>query len=363
MSLEIKSYLDLNRYEWDQFALNSSTAWFVHTTVWIDYTMNMRSEGCVNHSFGVYDNGELVAIAPLVEEFVRSDSDKKELSFAGLNTPYPAFSDKLSPAKIKKVEKYIFSRIMEIQGADYINYYVCPLTGAILQKRTIVNLLCRFGFHDTSIFTNIVSLGKSEKELFSKVRKGHKADIKTALKNNYVVKIIDANNISANLFNEYRKIHFKAAGRQTRPDITWEMMEDWIRKGLSVLALCEKDGVYVSAVLVNTYKQKAYYQSGATLPEYERERGVGHLMQWEIIKYLSSKAFTHYELGWDYHPNISQEVADQKFLGISRFKAGFGGDKYPLFRGEYFHNEDYMRKVYSERLERYLEIRMRVNKA
>lgn len=357
--MEMKYISDVKIEKWNQFCLNSSTAWFVHTTFWINYTLNMRTEGSVNHSFGVYDNLELVAIVPLIEEFIYSNRNKKEFSFAGLNTPYPAFSDRLSPDKIKKVEKYIFSKILEMQGVDYMNYYVCPATDEILQKKKIVNRLCRFGFHDTSISTNIINLGKSEKELFSKIRKGHKADIKTALKKAYFIEIIDADNFSGELFNIYRKLHFKASGRQTRPDITWEMMEDWIRKRLSVLALCKKDGVYISAVLVNTYKQKAYYQSGATLPEYERERGIGHIMQWEIIKYLNRKAFTHYELGWDWYSNISQEVTDQKMLGISRFKAGFGGKKYPLFRGEYFFNEDYMRIVYDKRLEQYLAMKKR----
>ena len=119
------------------------------------------------------------------------------------------------------------------------------------------------------------------------------------------------------------------------------------------MAITTKEDRYISAQFVNTYDKKAYYQSGATLPEFERERGIGHLAQWEIIKYLKNNDFTHYELGWNWYANISGEVADAKMLGISRFKAGFGADIYPLFRGEWFGSKEYMRKVYDERLQKY----------
>ena len=114
------------------------------------------------------------------------------------------------------------------------------------------------------------------------------------------------------------------------------------------MAITTKDDKFISAQFVNTFDNKAYYQSGATAPEFERERGIGHLAQWEIIKYLKLNDFTHYELGWNWYPNISQEVADTKMLGISRFKAGFGADIYPLFW-----DEEYMKKVYDERLKKY----------
>ena len=165
----------------------------------------------------------------------------------------------------------------------------------------------------------------------------------------------DKNSITEEVFLKYRDIHFKAAGRKTRPDKTWEIMYDWICNDLSVLALTYKDNVTISAQLVNTFNHKAYYQSGATLPEFQRETGIGHLAQWQIIKYLKINNFSHYELGWNWYPNISGEVADSKMLGISRFKAGFGADIYPLFRGEWFRDKEYMKKVYLERVELFVE--------
>ena len=77
---------------------------------------------------------------------------------------------------------------------------------------------------------------------------------------------------------------------------------------------------------------------------------MGHLAQWEIIKFLNSSGVTHYDLGLNFYPNISQDVADKKLLGISRFKSGFGADVYPYFRGEWFSDKEFMIRVYQKRV-------------
>jgi len=356
--MEIRSISEIGSELWNSFCLNSSSAWFQHTTFWMEYSRNMRFENdSIDHSFGVFKNNELVAIVPLIENKIIDEKDKRELSFLDWNTSYPSFSDSLSENNKKNIEKEIFNRILKMRDIDYINYFVSPLLDDNLHNIITTNPVTKFGFHDTTISTNILELGKDEETLFRKIRKGHKSDIKTAIKEGYKIDIINCEKVTADVFNQYRQIHFQAAGRQTRPDRTWEIMQEWIKNDLSILTLCKKDNVCISTVLINTYKQKAYYLSGATLPEYKREKGIGHQIQWEIIKHLNSQGFTHYELGHDWYPNISQEVADKKKLGISRFKAGFGGQKYPLFRGEYFHDMEFMRKVYSQRLNQYLALR------
>jgi lipid II:glycine glycyltransferase (peptidoglycan interpeptide bridge formation enzyme) len=262
----------------------------------------------------------------------------------------------LSKKNKDKVERLIFEEIFKIvkdENISYMNFYVPPLSNAVLKKDMTVNPLAKFGFHDTTISTNILNLENQEDALFRNFRNGVKNDIKTASKNGFETKIYDQENITSKTFDIYKNIHFQAAGRKTRPDKTWDIMFEWIQKGFSILSVTTKEGECISTQFVNTYNKKAYYQSGATKLEYERERGIGHLAQWEIIKYLESNDFTHYELGWNWYPNISQEVSDSKMLGISRFKAGFGADIFPLFRGEWFADKGYMNKIYNERLERY----------
>jgi len=353
--LNIVGFADIADDEWNCFCTESSWAWFIHTTDWMNLILNLKFEkNNINLSFGVYENDCLVAVVPLILE-KDIDSGRNELTFSATNSPYPAFSDKLSVSRRKQIGKLIFSEIAEIKDVDYRSFYLCPLIDKVLQNGVKINPLCQYGFHDTTLSTNILDLRRSEEEIFSGIRKGHKADIKHALKCGYEISVYGVHNITTEVFDSYRKIHFEAAGGQTRPDITWQMMDEWIRAGKSILALCRIDGENIAASFVNTFKRSAYYQSGATLSKYKKVRGIGHLIQWEIIRFLKKHAFANYELGWDWCLNISQGVADAKMLGISRFKSGFGADKYPVFRGEYFNSFEYMEQVYLERMRLYWE--------
>jgi hypothetical protein len=347
---------NIRQDELNDLIRHSSTSWFQHTDQWRKYTLNMRKSGSIDLSFGVFQNNKLVAFSPLIKEYIYDSQEKNEFSMAGFPSVYPVFLDTLSKNNKDKVEKLIFKEIFEIakdEDISYINFYISSLSDVVLDKKMIVNPLCKFGFHDTTISTNLLKLDKEEDLLFRNFRKGTKSDIKTAVKEGYVTNIFDKKNITREMFEIYKSLHFEAAGRKTRPDNTWDIMFEWIQNGLSILAITTKEGEYVSAQFVNTYDRKAYYQSGATQSKHEKERGVGHLAQWEIIKYLKFNDFTYYELGWNWYPNISQEVVDGKMLGISRFKAGFGADIHPLFRGEWFSDEEYMKEIYSERLEKY----------
>ena len=351
--MEIRSTTNINQNELDALFDKSDSYWFHHTQKFINYTLNMRDYGSKDLSFGVFQDNKLVAFSPLIKEFIFNIKDKDEFSMAGMPSIFPMFSSDLSKNNREKIEKFIFKHIFKIakdEDIDYMNFHVSPLNETVLDKRVFVNPLPKYGFHDTTLTTNILKLGHDNEVLFKNFRKGTKSDIKTAIKNDIKTKIYTSIDITEEIFSVYKDIHFKAAGRQTRPDETWNIMLDWIRNKDSILSIATKGKEKISAQLINVFNNRAYYQSGATLPDYERERGLGHLAQWEIIKYLNNSGVTHYDLGLNMYPNISQEVADAKLLGISRFKSGFGADIYPFFRGEWYKNKAYMMKIYKNKV-------------
>jgi hypothetical protein len=301
----------------------------------------------------------------LVKERIYDFQERNEFSMAGFPSLYPVFLEALSKNNKDKIEKLIFQEVFKIavdENISYMNFYVSPLSDAILNKNITVNPLPKFGLHDTTISTNILKLDNDESILFGNFSQNVRRNIKIAAKNGYKVKIFDKKNITKDIFNIYKDLHFQASERKTRPDRTWDIMFEWILNDMSMLSLTMIDDGFISAQLINTYDKKAYYQSGATKPGFERKKGIGHLAQWEIIKYLKLNDFKFYELGVNWHPNISQEVADAKMLGISRFKAGFGADVYPFFRGEWFRDKDFMHQVYSDRFSKYLSLFKKIEK-
>jgi hypothetical protein len=353
MPLELRPISKIDPDLWDSFCKESNDAWFQHTVTWLEYTLNMKwDNNSINHSFGVFENGKLAAIVPLIEEKL-NETEYQVFSMSGFPIPFPAFSNELSPRNRKKIESIIFKRILESADIQYINMYVSPLCRNSLSGNFRVNPLPRHNFHDTTISTNIISLHHELPILKKQLRKGHRSDIKSAKKGDVSVLILDRINFSENDFGAYQETHLQAAGRSTRPQKTWDIMAEWVKRGLAVLAIAKVDGHCVAVALVNTFNGGAYYQSGAALTDAAQPQGIGHLMQWEIITYLKTAGFNYYELGWNWFGNISQEIADKKMLQISRFKAGFGGSEYPLLRGEYFFNYTYMQAVLEERFEHY----------
>lgn len=339
---------------------NSYSHWFHQTDSWIDYTLKMRNYGSKDLSFGVYVDNKLVAFAPLIKEYMLQNSCSFEFSMAGIPSVTPTYSNLISPNLQKRIETQIFNkifRLVESENISYINMHVPPLTDDILNQKIKMNPLLKFSFNDTSLTTNILRLEKNTEAIFKKFRKGTKSEIKTAMKNNLESKIFDSKNISREKFELYKGIHFQASGRQTRPDATWDLMFDWVKSGQSILSLTYQDDEAISAQLINTYRNKAFYHSGATLPSNSRQRGVGHLAQWEIIKYLCGLDFQYYDLGLNMHSALSQEVVDSKLLGISKFKAGFGALIFPYLRGEWFRDKELMMQIYKARIDQMYALR------
>lgn len=347
---------DISRDDIDKLYETSEYHWFHHTEEWKSYTLNMREFGSKDLSFGIYQGEDLIAYSPLIKEIILSQRDKNEISMAGLPNVFPVLSDQLPLRSKEKIEKLVFQNIFDLavkENISYMNFFLSPLSSLLLTEKIRVNPLSKFGFHDTTVTANILKLDKECEVLFRNFRKGTKSDIKAASKNGITAAIYDFNNISKIDFDRYRDIHFQAAGRQTRPDKTWSIMFEWVKAGLSILSIVSKNGEMISAQFINTYKKKAYYHSGATLPEFQSLRGVGHLGQWEIIKFLKAKDFNYYDLGSNVYPNISQESANKKLLGISKFKTGFGADLYPFFRGEWFSGKSFMLNSYEKRISEY----------
>jgi hypothetical protein len=348
--MEVKQ-LTKDKYDvWNKFCLASENAWFWHTTDWLEFSLNFRPElNSRNLSFYIKDDTGVIAICPLILEEIPSPSGKiKQLSnsASGGLLLFPAIKNDFSPERRKKTLKLIFAQIDKLivdNKSKKISLRIDPLASCLGKNSSGNNSLLKYGFLNSSLNTQIVDLSVSEEELFKAVRKGHKSDIKRGSKA-YQIEIFDQNTITKEIFDQYRSLHHKAAGRLTRPLLTFEMMYQWIKTGKSVLCGIKLENRFIGFTLIVTYKHGAYYASAADDPDVQVNIPISHLIQWSLIEWLKKHGFKHYELGLQQFGPQLFSVPSQKNLDISLFKRGFGGGTVSAYRGIKYTDKEFMKK-------------------
>jgi lipid II:glycine glycyltransferase (peptidoglycan interpeptide bridge formation enzyme) len=98
------------------------------------------------------------------------------------------------------------------------------------------------------------------------------------------------------------------------------------KENLINLLIAEKDGKPIAALIVTFYADRATYLHGAMDGKYRKLMGP-HILQWEAIKLAKEKKCTQYDF-WGIAPKEHDE--EHAWGGITRFKEGFGGEKYYL---------------------------------
>ena len=360
--------LTKNKYqEWDDFCLESPDAWFWHSTSWLEYSLNYRPEfNSTSLSFMVTENKEILAICPLILE-IRNGI--KEFAFGGEMTwtPAPAFAD-LSPKKREKVINFTFEHIDKLALENKIDWTYLVIPPLTFPR---YNYLMKQGYIDISLNTQVVDLTQDLKAIHSAMRKGHDYDTDRGLR--YLeITIFDKDNITRDVFDGYcYLLHIDPSHTyETRPQVTFDMMYDWILQGNAILvsALLPMDTTasftstkmrkYIGFSYITTYKKKAYYGSACSDPEYH-QMPIGHTLTWRTIEWLKENGFKYYELGWQQYGNLPYDMPSKKEVEISFFKRGFGGFTVPLFRGEKYYSADYYLKINTERINKYANYLMK----
>ena len=352
--MEIVS-LTKNLYQkWDEFCLKSDDAWFWQTTPWIEYTLIYKPElNSISKSFLVYHNSKIIAVCPMFIEEKRFKNEKiNEISFGGDYGPVPALANDLTKKERKKCFKMIFEHIDSLAKQNDIKRALirfCPLSKSYIGRNNF-NYLLKFGYFDCTSNTQIIDLSKSLEELRRDISHGHGAAIDSANKK-LTVEIYDKNNITYEIFGDYRELHHKAAGRVTRPKKTFDIMFERIKKDMAFLAGAKMNEKFVGFSYFNRYKNNVYYSSACNDPEFEKIR-IGHLIQWNAIKWMKKRDIIYYEIGFQKFFNELTEPSTDKEINISFYKRGFGGFTIPVFRGEKYYEKKYFIEIFKERIEK-----------
>ena len=151
-----------------------------------------------------------MAVCPLFVERSPFSEDAKQFTCSGsLTVPLalPAMTNGLSAAKRQEILVFYLETLKTIsveEGVSYVSLRMPAIAKSNIEiDMPSANPLLRYGFTDLSYITRVIDLSPDEAELWSDIRKGHRADIRRAEKS-CQIKIWDQSNITPEKFNEYR---------------------------------------------------------------------------------------------------------------------------------------------------------------
>ncbi len=149
----------------------------------------------------------------------------------------------------------------------------------------------------------------------------------------------------------FMKDYFRIAGKVTRPEKTFVILDEWIEQGFGTLLKALHQDNTAGYVYILHYLDEAYYFMSCIEPEY-REFNVTHYLQDTAFELLRAKGVKTYELGEQVRNSLISQPT-QKELNISHFKRNFGGSIVAQNESEYFFDKEYMEKTFIERIKAY----------
>jgi hypothetical protein len=217
---------------------------------------------------------------------------------------------------IKKLDKIL----NEINGCfwyrDFLfNGELSFLSSHLLMKGAVIN----------PVFSRIIDLSSDKSLKKSSVRKSYKSLINWGIRE-LQPQIFDKSNISWERMNDFRLLHIRVSGKETRSKESWYKQFEMIEAGQAFLVLGSIEGELVSGGLFTYSKTNCYYQVSASRRDMF-EKPLFHSLMWTAINHAKKLNCLWFEIGeqlYKFHNNDGAH--SKKELSISDFKAGFGGE-------------------------------------
>lgn len=277
------------------------------------YQEYWKNQTLTNYSIIIIDKKEFAINLPLI--LIEQDGETK-LTFNGsslidLENVYCFPKTSQWNYFLKEYSSLVITLIKE--GHCTLN--IIPNSYSLLEQE-ISRGLIHNSFKYRIIHYQTIDLSEDLDTIFSNFRSSYKNLInKFSSKLNIKLhRKIDKDN-----WNKFKLLHFKESGNvSTRSDKTWEIQMERLQIGQAIL-LEIKDSFnnqsigfayFTFSKSESLYAVAAYDRSKFDLP-------LGHLIQWEAIKYLKKINVNKHILG-------QLLSTDQKKLAISKFKMGFG---------------------------------------
>lgn len=274
---------DLKPSAWNAFVDAHPACWWWHREEWISYCL--AHSGGVDHSFAVVDGDQIVGLCPLIQE-------GDQFSMGGDPCAWPvgtSVPSNLDEHMVREIDRLGLNHEVHLAA-----FRQSPLTSVSSVA------LDRLGYKDVSWQSQVIDL--TGPDLWAGVKDGHRAEIHRGLRELSIGFENDRSGIAA-----LQDMHRREAGRDTRPQATWDMMASWFAHAGLIIA--RRAGRALGIAYFISYKGGVYYASAAW-----PEAHVSHAVLWTAMRTFKELGYKQLEMGWLDHPTLAV------------FKRGFGGE-------------------------------------
>ncbi len=317
-----------NSKEWDLCLSKTNYQPYLYTNFNIDFAFEIiysKHKIAKDLSLIVKNQNKCIAILPM---FVFHNHESYIIGFSDHKILPPLFVEGVSK-KIKKQTIEIIINFLDaikeklnVKSLEFIDNKL-PSSSISEWHKTIVNKK----YESNVVREAFVNLNYDLSQIKSLIRKSYKSLISKGEK---LWDVQTSFSVSKKTWNEFKKLHLKAAGRQTRSDKSWEILEQGLKnKELFFIYCLNNEKKMVGGSLFFLSRNEAYYGIAA----YDRElfeNPIGHVIQYRAIHEFKKMNLSWYRLGRvPYASDYSKP--SEKEINIGRFKNGFSTDIFPEF--------------------------------
>jgi len=344
IKFETKELKDFSEEQWETILLSFNSS--IQYTYWyLNYVEILNEHNCIeNYSYLIYKDSLPLAIVPLYTERVDSAF---QFSIGQETIPAPLFSKHLNSDEIINSVYISLIKKMELIAIEKkcrLARFYYPI---IPKEKAAINYFRRFNFSKEIKFPNwyifkanhsiILNLEKEIDVLFSGVRNRYKSYVNKTL-NKTQIEILDSSNFNDDLFNEFKNFYYQIKGNK-RSNNAFKLDLDAIKKGLEIVLICKYHEKIIGAIAIHCFNGISRYNSSLRLANCNEKIYPIHGLIWKAITYLKDRGFCTFEIGEYIEKNAYSKDIDKKFIGISEFKSGWGGNLYPINRAQKKYND------------------------
>ena len=280
-------------------------------------------------SFVVMHSDTVVALVPLYR--LKGDDGIIEYRYGGEYVRAPLVGYSKSDKVYGKIVQFVFEYIASLAEKYSVLSHMTMIEGVeLIEGRNYHNYLTELAYVDDSTICQLIDLKKSEDELWSNVRKSYRPLINRA-KKNYSYEVIISSNFDEQKCEEYRILHHKVAGRQTRSLKSFQLMYESIKNDQGFLVIVRNENEKTTAAHFFFYFGLYCVYGSSAIDDHEPSNaGIGQLGVWMGIITAQNLGCHYFDMGQLRLTNNPSK----KEQNIAQFKKGFGGRTVTVFRGK-----------------------------